>query len=73
MRKINSLLVLLLAFKISTAQELKANITVVSNQVGTTVNQNVFRTLQTALNTFINTRKWTIDNFQLGERIECNF
>ena len=64
---------MLLAFKISTAQELKANITVVSNQVGTTVNQNVFRTLQTALNTFINTRKWTIDNFQLGERIECNF
>jgi hypothetical protein len=55
------------------AQELKANVTVVSNQVGNNVNQNVFRTLQTALNTFINTRKWTSDNYQQNERIECNF
>jgi len=41
--------------------------------VGNNVNQNVFRTLQTALNTFINTRKWTSDNFAPNERIECNF
>ena len=73
MLKINLLLVLALAGKISVAQELKANITVVSNQVGSTVNQNVFRTLQTALNTFINTRKWTTDSYQPNERIECNF
>ncbi|MBK6380314.1 MAG: DUF4835 family protein [Chitinophagaceae bacterium] len=73
MRKINLLLVLAFAFKIAAAQELKANITVVSNQVGNNVNQNVFRTLQTALNTFINTRKWTSDNFAPNERIECNF
>jgi hypothetical protein len=73
MRKINLLIILAFAFKISTAQELKANITVVSNQVGNNVNQNVFRTLQTALNTFINTRKWTSDNFAPNERIECNF
>ena len=73
MRKINFLFILVFAFKISPAQELKANITVVSSQVGSNVNQNVFRTLQTALNTFINTRKWTPDNFQPNERIECNF
>ena len=73
MRKINLLIVLAFAFKISAAQELKANITVLSNQVGNNVNQNVFRTLQTALNTFINTRKWTSDNFAPNERIECNF
>ena len=73
MRKINLLLILAFVFKISAAQELKANITVVSNQVGNNVNQNVFRTLQTALNTFVNTRKWTSDNFQQNERIECNF
>ena len=73
MRKINLLLVLAFVCKISAAQELKANITVVSNQVGNNVNQNVFRTLQTALNTFINTRKWTGDNFAPNERIECNF
>jgi Domain of unknown function (DUF4835) len=73
MLKINLLFVLALACKITVAQELKANITVVSNQVGNNVNQNVFRTLQTALNTFINTRKWTTDTYQPNERIECNF
>jgi hypothetical protein len=73
MRKINLLIMLAFAFKISAAQELKANVTVISNQVGNNVNQNVFRTLQTALNTFINTRKWTSDNFAPNERIECNF
>lgn len=55
------------------AQELKANITIVSSRVGNTVNPSVFRTLQTALNNFINNRKWTSDNFQPNERIECNF
>jgi len=73
MRKFNLLLLLVIFSKFSTAQELKANITVVSNQVNSNVNQNVFRTLQTALNTFINTRKWTSDNFQPNEKIECNF
>lgn len=73
MQKINLLVILALAFKVSTAQELKANVTIASNQVGNNVNQNVFRTLQTALNTFLNTRKWTQDNFAPNERIECNF
>ena len=73
MRKINLLIILAFAFNISSAQELKANITVLSSQVGNNVNQNVFRTLQTALNTFINTRKWTSDNFAVNEKIECNF
>lgn len=73
MHKIKLLLALFLVCKISVAQELKANVTVVSNQVGNNVNQNVFRTLQTALNTFINTRKWTPDTYQPNERIECNF
>jgi len=74
MQKIKiSLLVLLITYQSSIAQELKANITVVSNQVGNNVNQNVFRTLQAALNNFINTRKWTQDNYAPNERIECNF
>ncbi len=73
MRKINLLIIFAFAFKISAAQELKANITVVSNQVGSNVNQLVFRTLKEALNTFINTRKWTTEPFQPNERIECQF
>lgn len=65
---------LLILFTVSVnAQELQGRITVVSNRVGNNVNQNVFRTLQTALNNFVNTRKWTSDNFLPNERIECNF
>jgi hypothetical protein len=55
------------------AQELNARVSVISNRVGTSVNQNVFRTLQVALNNFINNRKWTNDNFAPNERIECSF
>ncbi len=73
MQKIKLLFVLAFAFNMAAAKELKANITVVSNMVGNNVNQNVFRTLQAALNTFMNTRNWTSDNFQQNERIECNF
>jgi hypothetical protein len=73
MLKFNFLLILVIAFHFCSAQELKAKVTVVSNQVGNNVNQNVFRTLQSALNIFINTRKWTTDNFQPNERINCQF
>lgn len=73
MQKIKFLVILILVSRISFAQELKANITIISNQVGNNVNQNVFRTLQTALNNFINNRKWTPDNFAANERIDCNF
>lgn len=73
MRKFLILLVLLTVARIASAQELKATVTVVSNQVGNSVNPSVFRTLQTALNNFINNRKWTGDNFLPNEKIECNF
>jgi hypothetical protein len=55
------------------AQELNARVTVNSSRVGTSVNKNAFQSLQTALNTFLNTRKWTADNFLPNEKIDCNF
>jgi len=55
------------------AQELEARVTVVANRVGNNVNRNVFNTLQTALNNFMNNRKWAQDNFDPSEKIECNF
>jgi hypothetical protein len=33
----------------------------------------MFQTLQTALNNFINARKWSNETFQISERIVCNF
>lgn len=56
-----------------TAQEIAAKVTVNATRVGNTVNKNVFTTLQNALNTFLNNRKWTGDNFAANEKIECNF
>jgi hypothetical protein len=63
---------LLLAIEAS-AQELNARVTINSSRVGNTVNRNVFTTLQNALNTFLNNRKWTSDDFLPVEKIDCNF
>ena len=63
----------LLCVNIVSAQELNARVTVNSSRIGTSVNKNTFQSLQTALNTFLNTRKWTTDNFLPNEKIDCNF
>ena len=63
----------LITVNIVSAQELNARVTVNSSRVGTSVNKNTFQTLQTALNTFLNNRKWTTDNFLINEKIDCNF
>jgi hypothetical protein len=55
------------------SQELQARFTVMANRVSTQVDKKTFQTLQSALNTFINNRKWTSDNFQPQEKIKCNF
>ncbi|RYG33860.1 MAG: DUF4835 family protein, partial [Chitinophagaceae bacterium] len=55
------------------AQELQARITVITGQISTQVNKNVFQTLQSSLTSFINNRKWTSDAFLPAEKIQCNF
>lgn len=71
--KLSFLLSFLLVVNIAAAQELRARVTVNSSQVGTSVNKKVFQGLQTALTTFLNTRKWTNDKFLINEKIDCNF
>ena len=44
-----------------------------ANRVGSNVDKKVFQTFQTALNNFINNRKWTNDNFAPEEKIDCSF
>ena len=55
------------------SQELQARITVLSDKISSQVDKKVFQTLQSPLNNFINNRKWTSDNFQTGEKINCSF
>lgn len=75
MKKIKAVLVLagLAAAHFAGAQELNARVTVNSTRVGNTVNKKTFQTLQNALNTFVNNRKWSADEFAANEKIECNF
>lgn len=53
------------------AQELNARITVNSDKVQST-NKQVFTTLQTALNEFVNSKRWTDATFAVNERIDCS-
>jgi len=77
MHKIKSVIIgisfFILEISAVNAQELNARVTVLSNQVNSTVDRKVFQTLQSALNNFINKRKWTTDVFDANERIECSF
>jgi hypothetical protein len=54
------------------AQELSCGVSINTQQLKTT-DPKVFRTLETAITEFMNTRKWTADAFQPEERIECEF
>ena len=54
------------------AQELRAKVSVISNRVGNNVDKKTFQTLQTALNNFVNTRKWSTDNYSANEKIDCS-
>lgn len=53
------------------AQELKCNVTVISPQVQNT-EKRIFETLQNDIREFMNSRRWTMDQFTQDERIECS-
>lgn len=55
------------------AQELQARVNVVATRVNSSVDKKIFNTLQTQLNNLLNNRKWTTDQFQANEKIECSF
>jgi len=54
-------------------QELQANVTVLSNRISTSVDRQIFTTLQAALYNWLNGRKWTNVVFNQNEKIQCSF
>lgn len=56
----------------SNAQELNARVQILSPQIQNT-NKRVLDVLEVAIRDFLNTRRWSADNFQPQERIDCNF
>ncbi|MEO7530697.1 MAG: DUF4835 family protein [Sediminibacterium sp.] len=57
----------------ASSQELQARVSVVASRVSSTIDKKIFTTLQTQLNNLLNNRKWTSDQFQPNEKIECSF
>ncbi len=55
----------------SSAQELNCQISVLTPQIQES-NKTIFETLQNQIRDFMNNRKWTGDNFESNERIECS-
>ncbi len=73
-RKITIILsIFILILQNAFAQEFQANVTVLSNRISTSVNKQIFTTLQNALYNWINGRKWTNVAFNNNEKIQCNF
>lgn len=70
MRKIFSLFLVLL-FGFTQAQELNCTVTVNADKVGST-NIQVFKTLETALNEFVNKTVWTSQTYKQNERINAS-
>lgn len=67
--------ILLLVFTFSSqvqAQEINAKVAIDHRQIQGT-NVSVFQTLETALTEFVNNQRWTNDDYQPEERIDCNF
>jgi hypothetical protein len=56
----------------SFGQELICNVQVLSPMVQLS-DKRIFTTLETAIREFMNSTRWTTDNFERDERIECNF
>ena len=68
------LLVAMLSSRISAlSQELNAQVTVLSPQLGTAVQLSMIQDLEKQLTDFINQRKWSNDQFTNEEKINCNF
>ena len=72
----NFFLITILAISIAVpakSQELQARLSIVSGKISSQVDKKVFQTLQGALNDFLNNRRWSNDNFQTNEKIQCSF
>lgn len=72
MKTYTAFLLLFFSFIRVSAQELSAQVIVNSDLVNQT-NQQIFRTLERALNEFINTQAWTNQSFLDHEKIRCSF
>ncbi|UPQ79371.1 DUF4835 family protein [Flavobacterium azooxidireducens] len=63
--------VFLFGLSFTQAQELNCSVKVNSERI-TSTNQQIFKTLETSLNEFVNKNKWSTREFKNNERIDCS-
>ncbi|MEZ4838562.1 DUF4835 family protein [Flavobacterium sp.] len=63
--------IFLVTLHVTNAQELNCSVKVNSERV-TATNQQIFKTLETSLNEFVNKTKWSSKDFSSNERIDCS-
>jgi hypothetical protein len=72
LRKTYQLIILLLSISLaSRAQELNCTVTINSTQIQTS-DRGIFRDMKTAIEQFMNSRKWSADAYKPYEKINCN-
>lgn len=73
LKRVLHIIILSLASLTAGAQELNCTVKVMSDAIqGRGADKEVFNTMQNAITEFMNTRKWTSDQFAPNEKIECN-
>jgi hypothetical protein len=70
MKHLGILFFILIAFSVS-AQDLNVRVQLISSQIQNS-NKRTFDELETKIRDFLNNRKWSTDNFQPQERIDCS-
>ena len=70
MRNLTSAVILLFFSIQSFGQELNCKVTVNADRIQTT-DRSVFKDMERAFATFLNSRKWTIDSYKNFEKINC--
>jgi len=70
-RKSAILILLLISWEGASAQELNCIVTINSTQI-TTSDRGIFRDMKTAIEQFLNGRKWTNEGYKPHEKIACN-
>ena len=71
LKKLFSIILISLSFTYSYAQEFNCKIKVMAEKIQG-IDKEVFASMQRNITEFMNTRKWTQDQFQTNERIDCN-
>lgn len=71
MRKYAILILIMISWVGVSAQELNCTVSINATQI-TTSDRGIFRDMKTAIEQFLNGRKWTNESYKLHEKIACN-